>query len=258
MTNSVSIVSCSNSDEILRQNLLRSPDVASGAMSVRALQGKRSAAAAYAEALLDPPSPIVVFAHQDIYFPAGWLEKLHKAIADIEAVDRNWAVIGIYGAKQDGSQAGYLYDTSTRRLLGSPLVRPEKVAILDEIVLVVRAASGVTFDPDLPGFHMYGTDIALSAAKAGQSVWVADIPVVHNSASIPTLDASFGEAWRFVSRKWRSVLPVPNLMCKFLDGGDWPLWKWRIRNRIYVMLGKRKLYRRLDDPTPYARSSGFE
>ncbi|GGH17263.1 hypothetical protein GCM10007036_18560 [Alsobacter metallidurans] len=258
MTQPITIVSCSNSREILEQNLLRSPDVVSGALPVRVIKGARSAAAAYAAVIADPPSPVLVFAHQDIYFPAGWASRLREAMQMLDATDPSWAVIGCYGARQDGSQAGYLYDTSSRRLLGRPFGAPQKVAMLDEIVIVVRVAGGVNFDPALPGFHMYATELALAAAHAGRGVYVGDMPVVHNSASVPTLDASFGAAWRFVSRKWRSAMPVPNLMCRFMTGGDWPLWRWRIRNKIMLITGKRILYERVPDPTVYARSSGFE
>src|SRR5205823_384546 len=117
---------------------------------------------------------------------------------------------------------------------------------------------GVTFDPALPGFHMYGTDLALTAHARRKGTWVAHLPVVHNSRTIKTLDADFYRAWMFVSRKWRAALPVPNLMCVALDGTGWPVWKWRLRSRVNAFRYGRPMYQRLPDPVPAARSAGLE
>lgn len=258
MPTDIIFVSCSNSSKIMSENLLRSPDISSKNVDVIVLNDRNSASQAYADVISTSPHSIFVFAHQDVYFPKAWAEKLRLAIRQIEAIDPDWAVIGAYGMRGDGRHFGYLYDTSMRCILGHPVASPERVSVLDEIVLIVRGQSGITFDAALPGFHMYGTDIALTAREKGLGVWVADLPVVHNSTSITTLDANYGAAWRYVSRKWKKAMPVPNLICKVMDGSDWPLWKWRIRNRLLLWRGKRKLHQRVDDPTPLARASGLE
>ncbi len=257
-TSEFACVACVNSREILDQNLMRSPDVQSGGLKVIELWDAASAAGAFAAVQQRPLARNVIFLHQDIYLPRGWLHLLRQAIATVETFDREWGVIGVYGATDNGTHVGYVYDCSTRRTLGKPVDEPQKVRVFDEIVLIVRSESGVAFDPALPGFHMYGTDLALTAHSRHKSTWVAHLPVVHNSRTIKTLDADFYRAWMFVSRKWRAVLPVPNLMCVALDGTGWPVWKWRLRSRVNAFRYGRPMYQRLADPVPAARSAGLE
>jgi hypothetical protein len=257
MERSYLVVSCANSDEILRDNLLLSPDIQSGALPCRPLFGQTSAASAYAAVVDERPADILIFVHQDIYFVEGWFDLLRQAVATLDNEAPDWAVIGSYGANAAGQHAGYLFDVCNNRVQGRPVERPTPVAILDEIVLVVRADSGVNFDPKLPGFHMYGTQIALAAAQKGKGVYVAHLPVVHNSRSIYTLDRQFGQAWAYLSRHWAHQLPVPNLMTRVMDGRRWPLIRWRIHNRIQLLRGKRRLYPRVKDVKKVAREFGY-
>src|SRR5437016_980972 len=108
-------VVCVNSREILEQNLLRSPNVQSGELKVIELWHEASAAEAFAKIQRAPPAENVIFLHQDIYLPRGWLELLRTAIARIETIDPEWGVIGVYGATDNGAHVGYIYDCSTRR-----------------------------------------------------------------------------------------------------------------------------------------------
>jgi hypothetical protein len=100
------------------------------------------------------------------------------------------------------------------------------VQILDELLMIVRADSGVTFDPDLPGFHCYGADLCLSARDKGMKSYVVDAPVVHklfrpDGSLIETGDkthkiasrqteefrADFMRSADYVRRKWAKYLP---------------------------------------------------
>src|SRR5438132_7238703 len=106
-TSEFSCVTCVNSREVLEQNLLRSPDVQSGELKVIELWHATSAAAAFAAVQHRVLASNVIFLHQDVYLPRGWLDLLRQAIAQIEATDPEWGVIGVYGATDNGTHVGY-------------------------------------------------------------------------------------------------------------------------------------------------------
>jgi hypothetical protein len=103
---------------------------------------------------------------------------------------------------------------------------PAEVQILDELLMIVRADSGVTFDPDLPGFHCYGADLCLTARDKGLKSYVIDAPVVHKlfrpdgtlietgdrthkiaNRQTPEFRADFMRSADYVRRKWAKYLP---------------------------------------------------
>jgi hypothetical protein len=94
---------------------------------------------------------------------------------------------------------------------------------------VLRCDSGLRFDPELPGFHLYGTDIVQSALAAGLEAYVFDGPVVHNSLPVTRLDDSYGRAYRHMQRKWTARLPIATTVIPITRSG-WPLFRWRLRH----------------------------
>jgi hypothetical protein len=76
------------------------------------------------------------------------------------------------------------------------------------MVIVVRKASGLSFDPALPGFHLYGTDICLEAGRRGQSCYVISNFCIHNSNGLDVLPWPFWKSYLFLRSKWRRRLPV--------------------------------------------------
>lgn len=258
MTRPYLIASCANDDGILNDNLLASPDIREGTLPVQLIRGARSAAAAYADILNDRPARFVIFVHQDVYLPAGFKRRLDDVVRQFDDMHPTWAVAGVYGAAQDGTHAGLIYDGSNARVLGTPVQTPSCVAVLDEVVIIVRADSGVTFDRDLPGFHLYGTQIALDARRKGRTVLVGDLPVVHNSRSILKLGRDYEAAWHHLAAVWGQWLPVPNLCCGRTTASRWPLWRWRARNRMRLVLGRRRLTERSANGQTLAQAAGFE
>lgn len=59
--------------------------------------------------------------------------------------------------------------------------KPVAIASLDELLLIIRRGANVGFDPELLRFHLYGTDVVLTAYSQGKSAYVMDIPAIHNS-----------------------------------------------------------------------------
>ena len=97
-------------------------------------------------------------------------------------------------------------------VIGGPFDFPQEIASLDEVVLIVRRSSGISFDPALPTFHLYGTDIVLKALRLGMKSYVVDLPVIHNTKYGYWLDRNYTTGYRFMVRKWKSVLPWPTVI----------------------------------------------
>ncbi len=207
MTSPFCIVVASNDAESLNRNLMASPMVQAG-MEVNVQTGVPSASIAYNRGLDETDAPIVIFAHQDVYFPPGWEEKLAAAIAEVEKTDPDWALIAPFGVTKAGEHIGEVWTTSLSQVVGRAVTRPEQVESFDELTFVMRRDAGLRFDEALPNYHLYGTDIVQSAHAAGRTAWVASLPMVHNDGFHDHLRSDFRASYHFTRRKWRQNLPI--------------------------------------------------
>jgi hypothetical protein len=254
---SIHLYCVSNSQSTLERDLLRSPDIVAGSVSVTVIRGARAAAPAYHDAIGAAESDILVFAHQDIYFPKGWFERLHSGCEMLTSIDPNWAVAGVFGVSADGQLVGHLWDSALGRICGSPFDAPRIAKSLDEVVLIVRRASGVSFDPALPSFHLYGTDIVLCAQAAGMRSYIIDLPVIHNAKPVVRLDRHYVSAYRLMVRKWRKLLPWPTVIVP-LTRNPLQLLSRALRIRYKGVFRRSTLHPQLDHPDLKARELGFD
>lgn len=222
------IAAAVNDAGVLAANLARSPIVASG---VRLLTetGHRSASSAYVAAAARMREEICIFAHQDVYLPAGWTDHLRAALARLESADPNWGVLGVIGVRADGQVIGRAWSSGLRRELGGEFAAPQPCVSVDELLIVVRRSSGLTFDPAMPAFHLYGTDIVQSALAGGFGAYVIHAPVIHNSRPVRRLDASYWAAYQYLRRKWRDRLPIPTCVLP-LSRSPWPRMRYWLRD----------------------------
>lgn len=245
-----------NSRSVLSTCLAASPDIRSGALSLTTYEGCTSAPQAYNRAISESAADVVVLVHQDVYLPAGFLARLRAEIASLEREDPDWGVLGVIGLDADSVVRGQTWSSGIGDLVGVQVQTAQRIVTLDEVILIVRTASGLRFDEDLPGFHMYGADIVQTARKAGIASYVANLPLVHHSRPVVRLDASYRRAYRHLQRKWRADLPIPNLICA-ITASPIPLLlkdaKLRWRNR-----GKLARKEADGDPSVIARRLGFE
>lgn len=197
-----------NDQAILQRNLLASDLVNKQQAELLIDADASSAALSYNRALDRAGSDIVIFAHQDVYFPPGWIEQLERAIARVEQIDPDWALIGAIGMSHDARHVGEVWSTGQGAKIGAAVSTPEPVQSLDELVIVMRRAAGLRFDGALPGFHLYGTDIVQTALAAGKGAYVCHLPVVHNDRFHDRLRGDFRAAYRYVRLKWRAKLPI--------------------------------------------------
>lgn len=253
---SASLAAAVNNAQVLTNCLMRSPDVASGALTLRTYEGFRSGASAYNAALDAADAEVLILAHQDVYLPAGFLAGALAQICLLDAMDPDWALAGVAGLDASGCFQGRTWSSGLASLLGSRPEQPLAVETLDEMLLFVRLGSGLRFDEGLPGFHLYAADAIQIAKAAGQRSYVVDTPAIHHSRAVVALDHGYKAAYRYLQRKWRAELPIPNLVCPITR---FPLTLWlrdaRLRRKHR---GKPRPPEPQDDPSLIAIRLGFE
>jgi hypothetical protein len=247
----------SNNQSTLKRDLLRSPDIAAESVPVTLIRRARAASAAYHDAICTADADVLVFAHQDIYFPRGWFDRLQSACQALSSIDPDWAVAGLFGVCCDDRLAGHLWDSALGRVCGAPFGDPQVVKSLDEVVLILRRGSGVSFDPALPSFHLYGTDVVLSARAAGKRSYIIDLPVIHNAKPVVRLDRYYVAAYRFMVRKWGALLPWPTVIVPLTRNPIRLLFR-SLRIRYKGVFRSSTLHPQLDRPDVKARELGFD
>lgn len=168
----------------------------------------------------------VLCVHQDVMLPVGWFHRAAAQIigagggdgpfwadrpaadADADAAADLPAVIGTVGTTPSGRFVGSVLDPNGFCRWGRG---PADVSSLDEHLILLDRASGLRFDPDVPGFHAYGTDLVLQARQAGRRAVAIDAPVVH--ASTGTIDEAWNTAADWIVERWSDrrdmVIPTP-------------------------------------------------
>ncbi len=251
------VVVATNDQASLNQNLLASPDIWAGRAVVNAQTGAASAGAAYNEGLDQTAAPYVIFAHQDVYFPPGWFDQLARQIERVEQADPHWGVIAPFGMTADGVHIGQVWSTSLGRVVGLALPQPTPVQSIDELVIVVRRASQLRFDPMLPGFHMYGTDIVQMAIAKGLGAYACQLPLVHNDNFHGRLGQDFTDSYNYIRQKWRQLLPIRTPVV-WVTASGWALRLYRLK--AWRSFAKRQAMA-MDvqvDPRVYSERCGWE
>ena len=202
-----SLVSAVNNESVLQQTLLASAAIDSRCQIILQ-RGFTSAGKAYNAGLAAAKHDVIVFAHQDVYLPEDWLQNLERALVQLNENDPNWGVLGVFGISGNHQPTGYCYSTGLKRILGAPFAAPIEAVSLDELVLVVRRSSGMTFDEQLPGFHLYGTDICTQAQARGMRNYIVSAFCIHNSNGLKYYPADYWRGYLYLRRKWRQRLPL--------------------------------------------------
>lgn len=205
----VTVGVCCNDAEVLADNLLASPDLQDGPHQVLTIEGASSLAAGFDAVLAQAQHDLVVFVHQDVYLPRGWFARLRQQyVAAQRITGERVGVLGVYGVRgtPDGLvRAGRVADRDA--LLDETTPLPEIVSSLDEIVLAVPRDTPLRPDPAL-GFHLYGSDLALAAERAGLVALAIDAPCHHNSQQGRELPAAFHASAAVLRARWPERLPL--------------------------------------------------
>jgi hypothetical protein len=231
------LVSAVNDEDLLTSCLLRSPD-ADAATEIMLQRGYANAADAYNAAIAAAKTDLVVFVHQDVYLPAGWIEGVLRELEFISAHDPLWGVVGVWGERGGCAEpAGHVYDGGWRQVLGSKFRGGVEVESLDELVLILRRSTGLRFDPTVPGFHMYGTDICQEARRRGRRCYAIAAFCIHNTRQHGMLPWQFWKAYLVMRKKWRAQLPI-RTSCTRITRGCWPMIRWNVVRAINLATGR--------------------
>lgn len=213
----IALACASHSDAILAANLARSPCVASLGLHVE--RDAPSAAAAYNRALDALDADVVVFAHHDVFLPAGWERVLAARLDEVAALDPDWALYGSFGVGLDAAHIGPVWSSSLGQIVGRVPLEPVQVQSFDELLIVLRRSSGLRFDEGLGGWHFYGTDIVAQARARELRAWAGALPCIHNDRFHGALGQDFTDAYRAMRRKWRHALPLRSPITKISRSG---------------------------------------
>jgi hypothetical protein len=242
-----------NDDHILQECLARSPDIAAGRLRIKTIRDAETMALAYNSAREECEAEICLFVHQDVYLPEGWLDRAIELLNGLSRTHPDWAVAGPYGVTGGGRHVGCVWDVTLGRELGGSGFEPTPVGSLDELLLIVRQDSGLRFDPQLPDFHLYGTDIVQTALRSGHGAYAVDLPVVHNNRPIVSLRGGYSRSYRYMRRKLQDRLPISTSICTI---SSWPFSLWRAQwRRRHVNIRPAEL---LADAREVAKEAGYE
>jgi hypothetical protein len=211
------LVAAVNDEEVLRQTLLRSPDLEARCQIILK-RGFPSAPLAYNAGMAEAAHEVLIFVHQDVYLPRGWMADLWRALEKLASLDSDWGVLGVYGVATDGHKAGHVYSTGLGGVLGEPFTQPLEATSLDELLLVTRRSANLRFDEELPGFHLYGADICFQAARRGLKSYIIPAFCVHNSNGIPYLPKAYWRSYFYMRRKWWAHLPLETTCTRITQG----------------------------------------
>ncbi|MEW5964824.1 MAG: hypothetical protein AB1749_14835 [Pseudomonadota bacterium] len=201
-------------------------------------------------ALLDAArGPYVILCHQDVRLLTDGRDTLDARLAELDALDPDWALAGNAGGVAPGELAIRITDPhGANRSVGS---LPARVMSLDENFIVVRRDARLSFSRDLEGFHFYGADICLVADILGWSAYVVDFHLIHLSAGnkntlFEDMEVKFRSKWsKALAPRWMQTT------CALVRLAGTPLGQFagRLAEAPY-----RKISRRLPNAAGWTRT----
>lgn len=239
-----------NDINVLRKNLFLSPRVLNSESDNQLIikQNYSSASLAYNSAIEEAENDIIIFVHQDVYLPECWFSDLNQSISYLETRGIEWGVLGCCGSRKFAkASVGQVY-TNGVGIHGVAISQPEIVDTLDEIVLIIRRSSGLRFDPTLPHFHLYGTDLCISAKSKGMACYAIPAFCIHNTNQILKLPREYWVCYQYIKKKWKNLLPIYTSCIKILSFESERYYRV-IRELGQKVLGKKQIPKlRVEDP----------
>lgn len=249
-----------NDDGILKTNFLSShifnKDDKKYNTQVIIQRGYDSASKAYNDAISSSVNDLIILCHQDMFFPSNWLDKLNLALDQLDAVGEDWGVIGCYGVTGQRREVGFLYCNANKAILGSKFQTPVPVQTLDEIVLIIKKSSGLSFDENLPYYHLYGTEICLQAMSMNKKCYAISAFCIHNSEEHVSLPLAFIRCYFMIRKKWKMCLPI-YATCMKIERIPFRLFNACVKQLAYylsvIMFGGVKKTGRASDPPMFLK-----
>lgn len=255
------IVTASHNEKVLERDLKTSSLIRDDGVECIVMRNRPDICPAYNEAMDMTDKRFIIFVHHDIYFPKGWENRVVQGINWLAENEREWAVLGVIGLDLEGIAHGTVWSAGSDTEFSHPMQHPIAAQSFDEVVLILDRQSGVRFDDQLPGFHLYGTDIVQNARAVGKAAYIIEAPVVHNSNQRFDLELGYRVAYRYMTRKWVAQLPIFTPICA-LTRTTFPMWKRKIKFNINSWIVKNfrreRLTTPIKDPAHKAAELGYE
>ncbi len=195
-------------------NIARSPGLREVDADVVPVQGAANAADAYAKGCTAARHAWRIFAHQDVYFPAGSGIAIAQQLTALDKDAQHDAPIGFAGLHaDDGLESGLRYAglVIDRTALFSHAASARAVSI-DEFAVILHRDAKVQVDRNL-GWHLWATDLCLQRLEAGTKTCgrVLRVPLFHNSTTAYELPPEFHASANLLMAKHASYPRVPTL-----------------------------------------------
>jgi len=206
----------------------------------------RGISAIYAEAKERAKHDLVVFLHPDVLLPRDFYADLMRRLAELEAHDPNWGAAGAVGLLASDSTViqnlqdsyGTRRDSNTDRSL-------EAASAFDELMLMLRKSSGVNFDPNFPGYDLYGVDIALQSQARNLTAYVLPVYVEHKVYD--------PEGALYVGKQHWSKILTDRYVDRVARTAEYLTTKWCDRGLLKCSIGT-VFYLNCDDRRPRLRN----
>src|ERR1019366_1144206 len=127
------LICASHDDRILSQNLVCSQFFKNNPGKI--IKGYTNISVAYNSVMVECNlDEYNVYSHHDVYLPQLFEDELKKAILQINLLNKNWGVLGVFGARMETDKRkfyGHVRDRGSD--LGTPTNLPHEVQTLDEL-----------------------------------------------------------------------------------------------------------------------------
>ena len=251
----VTILCLTNDPITLHGCLLASPDLHSR-QRFELIEGARCAGEGINRGLARCATRLALVVHQDVYLPAGSLDRIAESANLLTRRDADWAVAGPIGIDRYWTIQGQIWSSGSGSLVGSPISEPARVESLDEVCLLLRMDVRPQLDEGLPGFHLYGTALVQGLKALGRTAYAVSMPMVHHSRPLSRLGKSYFAAYEYCRLMYKHALPIPTVM-----GGVWRS-SWRLRKLdLWLTMrnhGPERAIRATGDPAAISIRLGYE
>ncbi|MGB8932532.1 MAG: hypothetical protein WCC48_14915 [Anaeromyxobacteraceae bacterium] len=163
----------------------------------------------------------VIVCHQDVELIHDDLAALEHRIAEVNALDPRWALLGNAGGIDLKYKAVWISHGADAHFYREGEPFPQRVRSLDENFILVKSEANLAVSGDLSGFHLYGTDACLIADILGYRAYVIAFHLYHRSTG--TIDESFHRACRELRGKYGRALRaryVQTMISRFYLSGS--------------------------------------
>jgi hypothetical protein len=146
----------------------------------------------------------IIICHQDILLNFDTVNVLKQRIAELDALDPDWAILGNAGFAGFTEKFYRISDPwGSNTHLGT---LPAKVKSLDENFLVIKNEANLALSHNLKGFHLYATDLCTIASILGWNAYVIDFHLYHKSAGNCS-ESFFNSKMEFINKYSKLIKP---------------------------------------------------